>query len=285
MNKTGLVLEGGGAKGAFTVGVLDFFMEKNIKFPYVIGVSAGALNAINYVSEQKGRARAASLEMIKEKDMISFMNFFSNHSIFDLELLFDKLPNEIIPFDYESYFNSETRCVITATNCNTGKAAYLEEREDPKRLMKLLQASSALPFLAPVVTIDAIPYLDGGMADPIPIREAMNNGYKKNVVILTKNLGYRKTKSTFEKNLAILFYNKYPNFVKTMVRRYRFYNKEMEYIEKLEQKGKVFVIRPEEKFMVSRTEKDYEKLSALCDHGYEAAKNSYEKLEEFLSNE
>lgn len=285
MNKVGLVLEGGGSKGAFTVGVLDCFMDNKIKFPYVIGVSAGALNAINYVSEQKGRARATSVDMINQKDMISFMNVFSNHSIFDLELMFDKLPNEIIPFDYDKYFSSDTRCVITATNCNTGKPAYLEEREDPKRLMQLLQASAALPFLAPIVNIDAIPYLDGGVADPIPIREAITNGYKKNVVVLTKNAGYRKSKSTFEKNMAILFYNKYPNLVKAMVRRYKLYNKEMEYIEKLEKKGKILVIRPEEEFMVSRTEKDHEKLTQLCEHGYKMAEKMCEKIEEFMAND
>ena len=283
INDIALVLEGGGSRGAFTVGVLDFFMEKNIKFPYVIGVSAGAINAINYVSGQKGRAKETTVNMVNQKDMISFKNIFTNHSIFDLELMFDKLPNEIVPFDYDAYFKSKTRCVITVTNCNTGKAMYLEERNDPKRLMQLLRASAALPFFAPIVDIDAIPYIDGGVADPLPIKEAMNNGYKKIIVVSTKNKGHRKSKSNFEKNLSILFYNKHPNLVKAMVKRYNLYNKTMEYIEKLEEKGKIIVIRPQEEFMVSRTEKEFEPLNRLCNHGYDQAKLIYDNIIEYIN--
>lgn len=285
MKNVALVLEGGGSKGAFTVGVLDCFMDKNINFPYVVAVSAGAITGINYISGQRGRARETTVDMINKKDLISLKNIFTNHSIFDLELMFDKLPNEIVPFDYEAYFNSDKRIAITVTNCNTGKPMYLEEKKDAKRLMDLLKASAALPFMTPIVEIDSIPYLDGGVADPLPIIEAINNGYDKVVVVSTKPYGYRKSKSGFERNLSILFYNKYPNIVKAMVSKYKRYNKQIDYIEKLENDGKIVVLRPEDEYVVSRTEKDFEPLDKLCKHGYEVAEKKIEELIGYFDNE
>lgn len=282
--QTGLILEGGGSRGAFTVGVLDFFMEKEIEFPYVIGVSAGAMNAVNFVSKQRGRARQTSVDIANQVDLISFKNILTNRSIFDLSYMFDSLPNEICPFDYDTFFRSPTRCVVTATNCNTGKPAYLEERCDRKRLMDILHASIALPFLVPIVEIDAIPYMDGGIADSIPLKESILNGYRKNVVVLTKPYGYRKEPSAIEKNMAILFYNKHPNLVRAIVNRWKMYNKQIEWVENLEAKGKIVVIRPEEGHDVSRTEKEYEPLMRLCQHGHDMAEAAYQKMTEYHEN-
>lgn len=285
MKNVALVLEGGGSKGAFTVGVLDSFMENKIKFPYVIGVSAGAVSAISYVSNQKGRARQTTIDLCNIEDIISYKNIFTNKSIFDLELLFDKLPNEKNPFDYKTFFESETKCIITVTNCETGKAEYFEEKEDKDRLMKILTASTALPFLTHKVEIDGKYYLDGGISDSVPVIKAKKDGYNKRVVVLTKPKGYRKDISMIEKNMAILFYNKFPNLVKSIVKRYKIYNKTMEKIESLEESGKLFVIRPQESFIVSRTEKDYEPLMRLYHHGYETTNQLIDALESYINEE
>lgn len=277
-----LILEGGGSRGAFTVGVLDFFLEKNIEFPYVIGVSAGAVNAINFVSKQRGRARQTSVDLCNREDIISFKNIFTNKSIFDLELLFDKLPNEIIPFDYDKFFSSETKCLITTTSCETGEAIYFEERKSPERLMDILKASTALPFLTHMIEIDNELYLDGGVADSIPLLKAQKDGYSKNIIVSTKYKGYRKSESKIEKNMAILFYNRYPNLVKKIVRRYKYYNKLMDYIDKLEEKGDILVIRPNKEFDVSRTEKSYEPLMRLCQHGQDVASSKYDEIMNYL---
>lgn len=283
-NEVGLVLEGGGSGGAFTTGVLDCFMEKGIRFPFVIGVSAGAMNGANFVAEQKGRARSTSIDIAKREDMISVKNFFSQQSIFDMEFMFDSLPNEIIPFDYDTYFQSKTRCVITTTDCETGRAFYLEERSDRERLMRILRASISLPFLAPIVDVDGMPCLDGAVGDSIPFARAMQEGYRKNVVVLTKPANYRKERSLLEKNMTILFYNKYPNFVRAMVNRYKRYNRQMEIVEKLGETGDALIIRPDASFIVSRTEKDYEPLMRLYLHGYELAEKMIGELRDFTKD-
>lgn len=283
MKKIGLLLEGGGSRGAFTSGVLDFFMDCDLEFSDVIGVSAGALNGVNLVSKQRGRSRATSVDIVSKAELISLKNLFTHHSIFDLEYLFNSIPNEVLPFDYEAYGNSKTNCIITVTNCTTGEAEYLEERKDGKRLMQLLRASTALPFLTPIATIDDKPYLDGGIASSLPMKELMKRECDKYIVVLTKPFGYRKEKSTLNKNLSILFYKKYPKLVKSMVYRYKKYNKQLEYIEQLENMGKLYVIRPEKNYEVSRTEKEYEPLMRLYQHGYDTTYETFEKIKEYIN--
>ena len=169
-------------------------MEQNTEFSYVTGVSAGACNAVDFVSKQTGRTRQCMIQEDKEYSYISMGNVIKNKSLFDMDMLFDRYPNEIFPFDFDTYFQSQTECELVVTNCNTGEAEYLSEREDRQRLMNICRASSSLPVVSPVVELDGEMYLDGGIADSIPVIHAMKKGFRKNVVILTRNYGYRKEK-------------------------------------------------------------------------------------------
>lgn len=283
MNKVALVLEGGGSKGAFTVGAIECLLKNGIEFPYVIGVSAGSMNAVNFVSGQVSRGKEATINIMKDNDVVSVKNVLKNKSIIDLELLFDKIPNEIVPLDYDTYFNSKTHCLITVTNVETGRPEYIEEKSDKNRLMQILRASMSLPYFMPIVEIDGKKYMDGGISDSIPFKKAYNDGYRKQVVILTKNFGYRKTLSSISRNTAILFYSKYPQFVKSIVKRHLMYNKQIEKIEELEKDGKIIVIRPLEDMETSRLEKDVEKLNNLYSHGYDVTNKMMDKIKDFIN--
>ena len=213
----GLVLEGGGMRGIFTCGVLDYFMDHNIWFPYVIGVSAGACNGLSYVSRQKGRARRSNIDILEEFRYVGLKYMFSQRNIMDFKLLFDDLPNRILPYDYATYFHSSTRFVMVTSNCLTGKAEYMEEKSSPQRLLDICRASSSLPFVCPVTWVDNIPMLDGGICDSIPVKRAIEEGFSRNVLVLTRNKGYRKD----EKEIKVppFFYRKYPLIRKSLAIR------------------------------------------------------------------
>lgn len=281
MVKAGLVLEGGATRGVFTAGVLDFLMERDIYFKYVVGVSAGACNALDYVSKQIGRTKQCMIIEDQENRYVDIKKTVKTGSVFDMDMIFDKFPNEIFPFDYDTCFKSKMECELVVTNCETGKAEYLTETEDRGRLMQICRASSSLPLMAPMVEIDGAYYFDGGMSDSVPVSRALRKGYKKCVVILTRRKDYRKEHSKKMEKLYIAAFRKYPNLVNSMVHRPETYNKQMDFIDKLEKEGKIFVIRPtiEE---VSHTEQDIQVLTEFYDHGYETMKSQYVNMLEYL---
>ena len=283
MVKGTIVLEGGARRGIFTSGVLDYLMEQEVYFSDVIGVSFGACNASSYVSKQHGRMRDCTAQKETNYGMYAdFKKFLKDFSILDMDLLFDKYPNEYFPFDYDTYFQSASECEMVATNLKTGKAEYLTEREDRERLMKICRASSSMPLLTPIVEIDGKPYLDGGIADSVPIERALEKGNEKIVLVLTRNPGYRKKMTS--KAMASLYrrkYKKFPEFVTTAIRRNYEYNKQMALVNKLEAEGKIFVIRPTAP-PVGRLEKDYDKLMDFYMHGYNMMQERYEELMNYL---
>lgn len=279
--RTSLVLEGGGSRGVFTAGVLDFLMEKNVKFPYVIGVSAGCCNALDYVSRQPGRTMDCMVVEDKKNSYIATKAALKKHQLFDMDMLFDKYPNELFPFDFDTFFQSDAECEIVVTNCQTGEAEYFSEKRDPKRLMEISRASSSIPLVSPMVEIDGGPYLDGGIADSIPLVHAMEKGYRKNVVILTRNKGYRKSKPGKSAALYVAAFRQYPELLNTLYNRYRNYNRTLELLEKWEREGHIFVIRPEIP-TVGRVEKNKEKLRGFYDHGHDVMEDHYEELLAYL---
>lgn len=285
MTKGTIVLEGGATRGVFTSGALDYLMEKDLYLSHVIGVSAGSCNGVDYVSRQPGRTRDCMIHKEKEYNYYyGFTKFIKEKSLLDMDMVFDKYPNELFPFDYETYFASGMECEIVTTNCLTGQAEYMKERKDKDRLMKLCRASSSMPLVSPIVNIDGIPYLDGGLADSIPIRRAMEIGNKKIVLILTRNPGYRKSMPSIGSvKLYKKMYTKYPNLVRSIINRNPSYNRTMEVIEKLEAEGKIFVLRPLIP-TVSRLEKNYDTLMNFYEHGYKLMKKQYEELQRFLEN-
>lgn len=284
MINASLVLEGGATRGVFTSGALDYLMEQNLYMSHVVGVSAGSCNGVDYVSKQIGRTRDCMIHKEKEYDYyMGIRKFLKEKSLLNMDMIFDKYPNEIFPFDYETYFASEMEFEVVTTNCVTGQAEYMKEKKEKERLMKICRASSSMPLISPIVNIDGIPYLDGGLADSIPIQRATTYGNKKIVLILTRNMEYRKKPaSKGTRRLYASAYKKYPNLVKSMIRRPLVYNRTMDWVTELERRGKIFVLRPQIK-PVSRLEKDYDALMNFYDHGYHLMKREYDALMEYLN--
>lgn len=268
-DNTGLVLEGGGLRGVFTCGVLDCFMDHGIRFPFTVGVSAGACNGLSYMSGQRGRAKASNIDLMDEHHYIGLKYLLTQKCIMDFKLLFEDFPEKIIPYDYEAYFSNPDRFVMVTTNCLSGKAEYLEEKSSSKRVMEIVRASSSLPFVSPVTFVDGMPMLDGGIVDSIPVEYALRQGYEKLIVVLTRNKGYRKKESKMR--LAKVIYRKYPNLQKVLSERNAEYNRTMDLIERMEEEGKITVIRPVRPIEVGRMEKDTAKLNALYQEGYDIA--------------
>lgn len=268
-NNTALVLEGGGLRGVFTCGVLDYFMDNGIRFPFTIGVSAGACNGLSYMSGQRGRAKASNIDLMDKYHYVGFKYLFTQKCIMDFKLLFEEFPEKIIPYDYDAYFSNPDRFVMVTTNCITGKAEYFEEKTSSERVMDIVRASSSLPFVSPISYVDGIPMLDGGIADSIPVEYTMSQGYEKLVVVLTRNRGYRKKAGSMP--LAKAVYRKYPALQKALSERNAIYNRTMDLIERLEDEGRITVIRPLKPVDVSRMEKDTDKLRALYQEGYDIA--------------
>lgn len=272
---TGLVLEGGGMRCAFTAGVLDYFMDNQIWFPYTIGVSAGASNGISYISRQRGRSRYSYVELMRKYNYVGLRPALRGRGVIDLEFLFNVYPDKYYPFDYERYFNTPERFVVVTSNCLTGEAEYHEEKKDPERLLSIVRASCSLPVMCPLTYVDGVPMVDGGVCDSIPIAKSISDGNLKNVVVLTRNKGYRKKDKDFY--LPGFVYRKYEKLRERLKFRYKSYNEQIDYVESLEEKGDAIVIRPLQKLSVDRTERNVEKLAALYEEGYQCAKLKLEK--------
>lgn len=272
-NQTGLVLEGGGMRGVFTCGVLDYFMDHDIRFPYVIGVSAGACNGLSYMSRQRGRAKFSNIDLLEKYNYIGFRHLLTKRNIMDFDLLFHEFPEHILPYDYDAYFSSPGRYVMVTTNCLTGEANYFEEKRDKERVIDIVRASSSLPFVCPVTYVDGTPMLDGGIVDSIPLQRAINDGYKKCVVVLTRNRGYRKDSK--DRKIPSFVYPRYPNIREALSRRCAVYNEQLDMVEQLEDEGKITVIRPLNPVVVDRIERNIQKLTDLYDEGYKCASRMF----------
>ena len=268
IRKMGLVLEGGGMRGVFTSGVLDAFMKYDLYFNYVVAVSAGACNGLSYISRQPRRARLSNIDMLVKYNYIGLRHLVTQGCIFDPELLYDRFPNELIPYDYDTYFASPSTFEMVVTNCNTGRAEYLTEKDgDRQRLLDICRASSSLPYVSNVIDVDGQPYLDGGIVDSIPVGRAIDMGYDRNVLVLTRNRGYRNTSK--DRKIPKFIYKKYPRLRVALSRRIAEYNHQLDMVEEMEDKGLVDVIRPLRPRDVDRIEKDEKKLEALYEEGFQ----------------
>ena len=265
-SKTGLVLEGGGMRGVFTSGVLDAFMKHQLYFNYVVAVSAGACNGMSYISRQPRRARIANIDYIAKYDYVGIKNLVTQGCILDQELLYDRFQNELIPFDYDEFFKHSSNFEMVITNCNTGLAEYLTETSDRQRACDVARASSSLPFLSKIVWIDGVPMLDGGIVDSIPVVRAMEMGHTTNVVVSTRNYGYRE--SGPDRKIPNFIYKNYPRLRVALSRRIEAYNRQLQLIEDLEREGKIICIRPQKPMEVRRIDNDLEKLEALYEEGF-----------------
>jgi len=272
VNQVGLVLEGGGMRGVYTAGVLEYFLEQQLFFPYVIGVSAGACNAASYLSKQKGRNKTVTVQYASDPRYISWKNYMKNRQFFGMDFIFDEIPNKHVPYDYDVFYNSPTEFVVGTTDCVTGEPVYFNKQDYGKELLKVLRASSSLPFVAPEISYQDKILLDGGISDPIPIKKAQRDGFTKNIVILTRNEGYEKKPSKFH----FLVNRKYPDYkgLQNALRtRYQTYNETVSYLEKEEKDGNALIIRPTKPLKVGRMERNPIRLEELYNQGYQDAKS------------
>ncbi len=272
---TGLVLEGGGMRGVFTTGVLDYFLDRDIFFTYNVAVSAAAGNGLSYISRQRGRARTINIDLLRKYRYIGLKYLFTQRSILDQTLLYDKLPNGELPFDYDTYFNSPHPFEMVTTDCISGKACYLTENRSRSRLLDVAKASASLPYVCPIVNIDGRPMLDGGLADSIPVERAMQMGKTFNVVVLTRNKGFRKKPNPIK--VPRFIYPEYPRLRVLLSKRHEYYNAQLDLVDRLEAEGRALCIRPEKPMAVDRLSTDPQTLTALYEEGYACAKAAVEK--------
>lgn len=278
----GLVLEGGGMKGMYTAGVLEYFMERDLYFRNCYGVSAGACHLVNYIAKQRKRSYHVGLDYLNDKNYCSAYSLLTTGDLFNVDMCYDIIPNKLVPYDYKTAAKYEGNAYAVVTNIRTGEAEYMPLREMHRDTVAV-RASASLPLVSRNVKIGNEYYLDGGIADAIPIRRAIADGNEKNVVILTKEVGYvRKQASPAMRNVVKLKYAKYPKVCELVSDRHTRYNETLRFLDEEEEAGRAFVIRPQRPNDIGRVEKDRKKLEELYQLGYRDAKKCYDALMEFL---
>ncbi|MFC4404125.1 patatin-like phospholipase family protein [Gracilibacillus xinjiangensis] len=276
----GLILEGGGSRGVYTAGVLQYLMEESIYIPYVIGVSSGACMGSSYISRQLNRNMRVNIDYVQHPDYLSVKNWILKRQLFGMDFLFEKIMNELDPFDYETFNNAREEFVVGVTDCITGEPVFYHKSKHAADMITVLRASSSLPLIAPAVQLDNRLLLDGGITSPLPIEQSIKDGNRKNVVILTKNRGYVRKSEPFHW-LIRRKYQDYPGLLKAIEKRHHVYNEKLQYLYEEEKKGNVFIICPTEKVAVGRIEKNKKKLISLYQHGYNDMKRLAPHLKDF----
>ena len=278
--KVGLVLEGGAMRGMFTAGVLDVFLDEQIHIDGIVSVSAGALFGVNLPSKQRGRVLRYNKKYLNDKRYMGWHSLFTTGNIVNKEFAFYQLPVELDVFDQEAFARSGIDFYTVLTNVESGEAEYVKIH-DAFEQMETLRATSAMPFVSKMVEINGKKYLDGGIADSIPLRFCQQLGYDKIIVILTRPLDYRNTPT----NPLIFnaFYRRYPKLVERLTNRYADYNRTVEDIIRLNEQGKIFVIRPSITLPIRRIEKDVHKIQAMYDLGVSDAQYVMKDLKAYLA--
>ena len=274
-----LILEGGTLRPIFSAGVMDALLDNNITFPYCIGVSAGITNGVSYISKQKGRNLEVVTKYRNDNRYLSYRNFLRCKSIFGLDFVFDEIPNNLIPFDMDTYRKYPGKVLVGVTNAHTGKTEYLNGKDlDDKATM--LRATCAIPLLFPVIKINGKEYYDGGLCDPIPIKKAIADGNTKHLIVLTQPKGYKKELSKKNILVAKLLNKKYPNLKTPLLNRHNHYNETVKFCEQLENEGKVLILRPE--YNLDSFERDINKLKSSYDHGYNLTINHLSEIKKLF---
>lgn len=279
--KIGLVLEGGAMRGMYTAAILDCFLDKKITVDGILGVSAGALFGVNYCSKQKGRVLRYNKKYVKDPRYMSIRSLITTGDIVNKDFAYNEVPFKLDVFDEETYSKSKTDFYAVITNIKTGQAEY-------KKLINVsiqideLRASGSMPFVSKPVKIDNNKYLDGAIADSIPILKCEEMGYEKIIVVLTRPLEYRKKKNN--QFITKLFYRKYPNLVKAINNRYIKYNETLDIIIDKENKKEIFVFRPSKDLNLKRIEKDPNRLQEMYDLGIKDFYDNYKDLKKYLKN-
>lgn len=283
MKNSCIVLEGGGLRGAFTSGVLEYLLEKDINFDRVVGVSAGACVGASYLSKQKGRNRKVNVEYPSDKRYMGLRHLVTSGSYFNMKFVFEEIPGKLVPFDEQAFYMNPAEFDIITTSLSTGKSVVITKKElSAIGIDKALVASSSIPILSQPAVINDQLFFDGGVADSIPVKYALSK-HQKAVVILTRPRGYRKNQTNSRLWLNFAF-RKHPKFLETILKRNEEYNRTLELCEQMEKEGRLFILAPSPEFSIGRTEQNYEKRLALYNHGYRCIRNEFENLLFFLDH-
>lgn len=279
--KVGLVLEGGAMRGMYTSGVLDVLMDNNIEIDCIIGASAGVLFCVNYFSKQKGRVIRYNKKYAKDKRYMGLHSLFTTGNIINKDFAYYEVPTKLDVFDQETFEKSGKDFYAVVTNIEEGVPEYIKI-DDVFKKMEVLRATSAMPLVSKIVELDGKKYLDGAIADSIPIEKMKSMGYDKIIVILTRTEDYRKKSN--EGKLMSLGYRKYPKLVKLLKNRHNDYNDNLNKIIEMEKNGEIFVFRPSRSVKIKRIERDENKLQEMYDLGIEDGLSSIKKLKKYLKD-
>lgn len=274
--RVGMVLEGGGMRGMYTAGVLDAMMENEIQIDGIVGVSAGTVFGCNYKSKQIGRTIRYNKKYCRDHRYGSFRSLLKSGDVFDKDFCYNQLPKVLDPFDYKTFSENSMEFYATCTDANTGKAVYKRCYNGDDKELEWFRASASMPLVSKVVEIDGGAYLDGGMADSIPIRWMREKGFEKNIVVLTRPEGYKKSKNKLLWLMRIVLH-KYPNLIQTMKNRHNNYNESLEELYRLQKAGEVLVFSPDHGFDIARMESNPDKLEEAYRMG---KKHAFERLPE-----
>lgn len=278
--QTGLVLEGGGVRGIYVAGILDVFLEQEIGFDGVIGVSAGAIHGCSYLSGQNGRSIRYYSKYCADPRFMSLRNWLRTGNILDPEFCYHDIPDKLDIYDHDAFERCGVPFYVVCSDVETGKPEYFH-MTDMRSQIDLLRASASLPYASSIVEFGGRKLLDGGCTDSIPVEKFREMGYQRNVVVLTRPADYRKKHDSG--TLAKLVYRKYPAFAKALANRDVMYNRTVERIQELEQEGSIFVIRPREALNIGRLERNVENVRRVYETGRADAVQCLANLKKWLS--
>lgn len=279
--KTGLVLEGGSMRGLFSAGVMDVFLEEGISFEGMAGTSAGAIFGCNFKSRQRLRSVRYNCKYGRDPRYGSFRNLIRTGNYFGEDFAYHRIPNELDPFDVETYRENPIEFFITATDIERGEAVYFKSQDGGEYDIEWIRASGSMPLFSKIVEIDGYKLLDGGITDSIPIRFMEDEGYNRNVVILTQPEGYIKKKNMLMPLMKVVYRN-YPRLIYAAQHRHEEYNEVLKYIYDARERGDVFVIQPKESLNISRIESDPKELKRVYKLGRKEAKRQLDEIKSFL---
>lgn len=283
--KVGLVLEGGGFRGVYSAGILDYFLDQEWHFPYIIGVSMGTVNGANYISKQKGRSIDVPSEFLYDPRYFSYKNLITKGNLFGMDFIFDDIPRKYNEFDFKTFEASNQEFVITAMDVQFGGSRYFRKNElNESEIFEALRASCSLPFIQKMVTFKGKKYLDGGLSDSVPIKKAFEDGVDKVIALVTREKGYRKEvkePNAIKVGSGNLMYRGYPKVMEAINNRSEYYNQELKYMEEMIDAGKVMAIYPKEAIDMGRTERNKEKLRKCYEDGYNRAIELHDEIMAF----
>ena len=278
-----LVLEGGAFRGVYTEGVMDMLMLAGLNFQTTVGTSAGALNGMNYVSGQIGRAARLNLLYRHDQRYVGVTAMRHNKGVIGFDFMFSDAIDAVEPFDYERLMRGDRRFLACVSNLRTGKAEY-HEAGKCEDIFQSARASASMPFLSRPVMLGDDPYLDGGCCCKVPYQWALDEGFEKIIVVRTQHRDYRKNLSGHRaQGAAHAVYHAYPEFAEALANSSANYNAQCEELLELEASGRVFMIAPSEPVNISRLEGDMDKLRALYDLGTKDATEALSALRKYLA--